>query len=186
MTEPSPQVFLREGSFYCTKGSTVVNTVLGSCVSVCLWDPRQAICGINHFVLPKWNGEGQPSPRYGDVAIDELLAKMESFGSLRSDLEAKVFGGAAVFGPPGGGVGDSNVEYALAHLYRLGIPVTAKRTGGLTGVHLRLYTSIGTVELRPLLRLEDELRPGRSLAPRLRGGFRPRPPLMRQAATSGS
>ena len=29
-----------------------ITTVLGSCVSTCLWDPAERIGGMNHFMLP--------------------------------------------------------------------------------------------------------------------------------------
>ena len=31
----------------------MVNTILGSCVSVCLWDSARSIGGMNHILLPE-------------------------------------------------------------------------------------------------------------------------------------
>ena len=36
-----------------------ITTVLGSCVSTCLWDPLERIGGMNHFMLP---GDDRPAP----------------------------------------------------------------------------------------------------------------------------
>ncbi len=31
-----------------------IATLLGSCVAVCLWDPKLRVGGLNHFMLPKF------------------------------------------------------------------------------------------------------------------------------------
>jgi len=150
MSEGLPEVFLPVGTLYCSPDPVVVTTVLGSCVSVCLWDRRLAMGGINHFLLPRWSGKGERSLKYGDVAIESLLTAMGALGAQRSDLMAKVFGGAAVHTLPGAGVGSSNVSFALDRLRHYGIEVTAERTGGTTGIHLRLFTASGEVQVRPI------------------------------------
>lgn len=150
MADPPHEVFLPSGSLCCSVDPIIVNTVLGSCVSVCFWDRRLRIGGINHFLLPRWNGEGEPSLRYGDVAIRQLLAEMEELGSRKADLHAKIFGGAAVLSLPSGGVGGNNVIHAFQLLDQYGIEVVAARTGGVNGMSLRLFTACGTVQLRPI------------------------------------
>lgn len=150
MSKSLPEVFLVVGSLYCSRDSEVISTVLGSCVSVCLWDRRLAIGGINHFLLPRWNGEGMSSLKFGDVAIDALLGEMEALGSRRGDMVAKVFGGAAVQSLPGVGVGSSNVTQALGHLRHHGIEVVAERTGGTAGLRLRMFTASGEVRIWPI------------------------------------
>ena len=91
--------FLYPGALYAQKGECVVSTILGSCVSVCLWDPLLKIGGINHYMLALWNGEGLPSPKYGNIAITKLIEKMLSLGRRKGDLKAMVFGGGEVLEP---------------------------------------------------------------------------------------
>jgi GGDEF domain-containing protein/chemotaxis receptor (MCP) glutamine deamidase CheD len=79
-----------------------VTTVLGSCVSVCLWDRVRGVGGINHFLLPLWNGDGLPTPRYGNIAIAALIDRMLALGCSRENLRAKLFGGAAMWENPNG------------------------------------------------------------------------------------
>ena len=71
----------------------LVHTILGSCVAVCLYDKVLNIGGINHYMLPLWNGEGLSTPKYGNVAIDKLIDKMLANGSRKEHLVAKIFGG---------------------------------------------------------------------------------------------
>ena len=143
-------VSLMQGDIHCSADPKVLATVLGSCVAVCLWDKMRGIGGMNHFVLPVAHG-GERSTRYGDVSIDELEAGLVRLGSRIVDLQAKVFGGAAVL-PFGGGqtVGSNNVQLALERLRRDRIRITAQRTGGVRGQQVRFHTLTGEVFVRYL------------------------------------
>lgn len=141
---------LIQGSIYCSVEPANITTVLGSCVSVCLFDVNTKIGGMNHFLLPKWSEGEDASPRYGDISIDMLIEEMGSLGCLRDNLIAKVFGGADVFNLPGSSIGHDNVSYALDHLKMVGIPVVAGRTGGNSGIRICLHTSTGKVFVRSL------------------------------------
>jgi chemotaxis protein CheD len=140
------RVYLLPGTLHCTAEPTVVTTVLGSCVAVCLWHPVRCVAGINHFLLPS----GEHSLRYGDIAIPALVEEMRRLGCHVHGIEAKVFGGAAVLRgePSSNDVGPKNIETALEHLAHLGIPVVAQRTGGRSGLSLRLFTTTGEVLVR--------------------------------------
>lgn len=45
-----------------------INTILGSCVAVCLWDAKTGVGGMNHLLLPHFAGNGSASPRLGNVS----------------------------------------------------------------------------------------------------------------------
>lgn len=146
--EAEVQVSLMQGDIHFSAAPKVLVTVLGSCVAVCLWDKLHCIGGMNHFVLPN-DRNGERSTRYGDVAIDELEAGLLRLGCRLSDLQAKVFGGAAVL-PFGGGqtVGQNNVQLALDRLRHDHIRVTAQRTGGTLGQQVRFHTRTGEAFVR--------------------------------------
>jgi chemotaxis protein CheD len=139
------RVFLSPGDVICMAEPALITTVLGSCVSVTLWDKDRRIGGLNHFVLPK----GGSSARYGDTAMLELLEGVLSLGAHLRSLEAKVFGGAAVLPVGGEGtVGTANVAFALGELARRGIPVAGRRTGGERGRLLMFNTESGEAFVR--------------------------------------
>ncbi len=144
-------VFLLPGRIHCAVRPSLVTTVLGSCVSVCVTDRARGVSGINHFLLPSYEG-GEANPRYGDVAIQRLLTTMRRICGPRARLEAKVFGGAEVLHgmAPGGSVGARNVAAALEQLARLEIPVIAQRTGDRHGLLIKLVTPTGEVFVRPV------------------------------------
>jgi chemotaxis protein CheD len=146
-----PKIFLTPGTLYFTSEPTVVTTVLGSCVAVCLWDRTIGCAGMNHYVLP--NGEpGEHGLRYGNVAIEQLGEGMRRLGCDPENLRAKIFGGATVlpFGASKDTVGSKNVRVALEWLKHHSIPVVARRTGGKNGLLIRLHTKTGRVMVRKI------------------------------------
>jgi chemotaxis protein CheD len=141
-----PQYSLMPGDVRCCAGPAILQTVLGSCVAVCLWDARQCAGGMNHFVLPG-DPRGQHSARYGDVAMEQLEAGLRELGCR--DLQAKVFGGANVLRFSGGkSVGTSNITFALDRLRQHRIPIVAQRTGGALGQQIRFHVATGEVFVR--------------------------------------
>ncbi len=170
-TLPAPpvEVFLPPGVVHCTSVPSRVTTILGSCVAVCLWDRVQRVGGINHFILP-YRRQDRPSSRFGDVAIARLVEEMERLGCNLGTMRAKVFGGAAVlpFASGGDPVGEQNTRMAMECLRERGIPVIAQRTGGRTGLLIRLFTESGDVLVRRVASTAAGTpKPGRALpAPR--------------------
>ncbi|MGD0283136.1 MAG: chemotaxis protein CheD [Dissulfurispiraceae bacterium] len=144
--------YLYPGLLFAQKDMCMVTTVLGSCVSVCLWDPVLNIGGINHYMLPLWNGEGLPSPKYGSVAIPKLIEKMLSLGCRWENLKAKVFGGGAVMQISSGllNVGERNIILAEDMLADENIPIISKDVGGNHGRKLIFCTQSGTVLVKKI------------------------------------
>lgn len=146
-------VYLLPGKWYGSKVPSVVTTILGSCVSVCLWDEKTAIGGLTHYLLPHWVELEQDSPRYGNVAIMELLTHLVRLGAGRNRLKAKVFGGACVLRPASSTenhLGMRNVEIAEAILGEQGIEIVNKDVGGGRGRKLIFHTDNGEAWTRQL------------------------------------
>jgi len=127
-----------------------VKTVLGSCVAVCLWDSVRNMGGINHFMLPLWNGDGLPSPKYGNIAIEKLAEKLIALGCMKNNLKAKVFGGAESFDHSQNHfkVGQRNIAVAIDTLNDLKINIVAKSLGGSMGRNILFDTYSGEVMMR--------------------------------------
>lgn len=139
--------FLFPGTIFAEPHEYQISTVLGSCVAVCLWDHIACRGGMNHIMLPLWNGEGLATPKYGNIAMEKLLGKVLSIGCHREHLVAKVFGGANVSGT---GlevfmIGDRNITLALEMLEEFRIPVVAKDVGGRVGRKIVMNTATGVV-----------------------------------------
>ncbi|HXU33305.1 MAG TPA: chemotaxis protein CheD [Thermoanaerobaculia bacterium] len=160
----APQVRTREriyvppGGFSIARTPTAISTILGSCVSVCLWDAEAQIGGLNHFLLPHWAEGGGASWRYGNAAIDGLIDAVVASGAREANLQAKVFGGARVLaafagnGNHGGAghLGGRNVEVAQQTLKRRAIPIVAEAVGGERGRKLIFHTDDGSAWVKLL------------------------------------
>jgi chemotaxis protein CheD len=149
---PLPIVYLQPAALVAVDGDSprTLMTILGSCVSVCLWDRSGGGGGMNHFLLPTSPANVPRTARYGDVAVPMLVARLLAFGARREDLRAKVFGGAHVLAtrsPRGGTLGDENGRVALSILAAEGIRVIADDLGGARGRKLAFNTTDGAVIL---------------------------------------
>jgi chemotaxis protein CheD len=139
--------FLHPSTISISKDPQWVITILGSCVSVIFFDQIRAIGGINHFMLPYWNGEGLESPKYGNVAITQLFQKMLDFGAKKEDIVCKIFGGAEVLGEHSSiyNVGKRNIEIACKMIDDMGISVVSSSTGGKQGRKIYFNSVTGEV-----------------------------------------
>jgi chemotaxis protein CheD len=127
-----------------------IQTILGSCVSVCLYDPITQIGGMNHFMLPFWNGEGLESPKYGNIAMDLLLSKIIQLGADKAQLQAKVFGGATqyTYSRKAFNIGERNIQLAFHTLEAFNIPVVATSVGGVQGRKILFESGSGQVLMK--------------------------------------
>ena len=143
------------GQYYAAAGEGSISTVLGSCVSSCLWDPVQRVGGMNHFMLP---GEPSPAPlpwavsaRFGIYAMEVLINEMLRMGADRSRLVAKVFGGARVLqGFDTIDVGSKNSAFVLNFLREEGIRLVAQDLMGVEPRKLHFFPETGKVQMKKL------------------------------------
>lgn len=138
-----------------------VTTLLGSCVAVCLYDPKARIGGMNHFMLPCNHTADMQCATYGVHAMELLINEIMKLGGDRRRLTAKIFGGGDVLGKriannPGKTVGEQNVEFALAFLERERIPIIAKDLGGETGRQIQFLTHTGQAFVRQVQKVGED------------------------------
>ena len=143
------------GEYYVTGREMLLVTVLGSCVSACIRDPRSSIGGMNQFLLPEGGGdEHNPrstSARYGAYAMEVLINQLVKLGANRTSLEAKVFGGAAVLrGFTTVNVGEKNSEFVLEYLHNERIRVVAQDLKDLYPRKVYFWPTTGRVLVRKL------------------------------------
>jgi chemotaxis protein CheD len=139
------RLYLHPGRSAVLVKPAVVTTILGSCVSVCLWDEVLRIGAITHYLLPAPIAGGGESSRFGSTAIPQIYEELRHHGA--SSLIAKVFGGSSMnsaLAATGGDLGSQNVAMAMRTLQDLGIAVTGSDTGGSIGRKLLFQTDDGT------------------------------------------
>jgi len=114
------------GEYYVSNEDIVVMTVLGSCISACIWDGKARTGGMNHFMLPD-GANGDSSGRYGSYAMELLINEMLKLGARRETMQAKIFGGAQVMaGFTTMNVGERNTQFVLDYLATERIPVVSQ------------------------------------------------------------
>jgi chemotaxis protein CheD len=142
------RAYLLPGQLHASAEPCQIKTILGSCVSICLWDPQLRAGGMNHFLLPASHESAYPSLRFGDVAAKTLIEQLRKFGCRPASLKAKIFGGAAVLGqlrPYANSLGAKNVAAALKLVKEAGIELIAQETGGTQGRKVIFNTDDGVV-----------------------------------------
>ena len=151
--------YLYPSAMFASRRPSLVSTILGSCVAVCLWDNKLEFGGINHFMLPLWNGQGLPSPKYGNIANIKLMQRMVSLGSDPENLNAKIFGGGEILISNNDQfhVGNRNIQIALDMLKDANIPVIGKSIGGVSGRKIIFNTHTGMVRQSLILKNNCEV-----------------------------
>jgi chemotaxis protein CheD len=140
------------GQFMITTVPTLVSTVLGSCVAVCLWDKKNRFGGMNHYLLPGSHEDDVDNANRGLTSTRLLIRSMINRSARLENIEAKVFGGCNslyrvndIFK-----VGERNITIAFDVLKEYGIPVLAHHTGGAFGRKIVFNTFSGRVRMRLL------------------------------------
>lgn len=111
---------------------TVVTTVLGSCIAVCLRDPVLRIGGMNHFLLAEPGCDvvrPDDMQRYGIHAMEVLINALMSRGAERKRLRAHLYGGADVLSGLTA-IGTQNGAFARRYLRTEGISIIHEDVGG--------------------------------------------------------
>lgn len=154
-TADLPSVYLKPGELHFASGPTMVTTVLGSCVSVTMFERTSGFAAICHALLPE--GSRTDIFRYVDTSIIHMLDLFSERGMHPSRLEVKLFGGADLIGAGRGRicVGRRNVAIARQVLAAAGLDVAAADVGGSRGRKLLFYTHTGEVLLKRLRRDEQ-------------------------------
>jgi chemotaxis receptor (MCP) glutamine deamidase CheD len=147
----------------------MLQTLLGSCVAVCLWDPVTCIGGMNHILLPGTGDGSDCSSRYGVHAMELLINAIMNKGGDRRKLVAKAFGaGNVVASLQSPTIGELNTAFVRGFLATEGIPLVAQRLGGIRPVQVNFRTDTGKITVHTvdgsrlplILSAEDDYRNG--------------------------
>ncbi|MGZ9811300.1 chemotaxis protein CheD [Pseudoroseicyclus sp. H15] len=161
-------VTIFQGEFHVSDDpAVVINTLLGSCIAVCLHEPQRRIGGMNHFLLPESQGAGSSSDvKQGTHAMELLINEMIKKGAMRSKLTAKVFGAGRIT-QRFSYVSDSNIAFIRSFLAAEGIQCLAESVGGDSARRIRFEPWAGEARqmLVPRGDAKEELRPVRPAPP---------------------
>jgi chemotaxis protein CheD len=156
-----PVVNLHPGELFVAQEPTLIATILGSCVSVCLFCPKQKTGAMCHGVMPsRPDLTVEDSFRFVETSVRYMVDILTNGNMLcpNAGLVAKIFGGADVldvhFGPTADAksIGSMNIKAAREALARYNVAVAVEKVGGVHGCKLFFYTHTGEVLLRRIPR----------------------------------
>ncbi len=161
VTEGCEVVHLKPGEAHITDRGELVITVLGSCLSVTMFNGRRKVAGICHSLLPqcgksrRCDGECGEGYKYVACSIRQMAAAFDRIAVPREEIEVKCFGGADMFARKSGcselvSVGRQNILMATRILAAEGLRLKVQDVGGLLGRKVLFYTHTGEVLLKRL------------------------------------
>ncbi len=158
-----PVVNLHPGELFIAQEPTIITTILGSCVSVCLFCPQQKIGAMCHGVMPERKDAVEDSFRFVDSSIRYMVDILTKGRKIcpAAHLVAKLFGGADVLevsfamGKKSKTIGALNIESARKALEKQDVPISVEKVGGVHGRKLFFYTHTGEVFIKRLQRSFD-------------------------------
>lgn len=136
------------------KGNVVLGTTLGSCVSLCLWDPKSLTGGLNHFLMPHRATPRDRHPArldsfYQHEIIERLIDHMLDRGIAARDIRALVVGGAEAKYDCYQ-IGEKNLQVAIKLLKEKGIEHIKVSGGGPFSRRIQFHVGEGKVVIRKL------------------------------------
>lgn len=127
-------------------GRGVMSSIgLGSCVGLVIHDRERGVGGLAHVMLPDSGGRTERPGKFADTAIEALVAGLIQQGCRKTQLVAKMVGGAAMFKTFSGNlnIGERNITAIKENLKQKNIPLKAECVGGSVGRTLTYYPSDG-------------------------------------------
>ena len=136
------------------KDVDILTCVLGSCIGIILYDPKQKIASLAHVMLPSIEnatkrGSAKPN-KYVDSAIDSQLKKLQKLRVDPRNLVAKIVGGASMFSSQKNklfNIGERNVEMASNILNEKGIKIVGRDLGNTYGRSIELFLDSGIIKV---------------------------------------
>lgn len=129
-----PEIYVDSGEVKVIRNSTILKAnAIGSCVVVVAFQPKLAIAGMAHVMLPGQSPSirfSAANTRYAKDAIERLLLDIEKLVPFTDDFHVFLVGGANVLGDGNESLGLSIFNSATEILQERGIVPTAVDIGG--------------------------------------------------------
>lgn len=133
-------VFLNAGDFFfhhpdgAPSSPLAVRTLLGSCVSIVLWDPRSRAGGMSHSVLPsRTPSHGPWDGNHCEGAVALFLRELQRTGTRPEHYRAFLLGGARMSlglrNAQKVSVGERNIDACRTLLLSAGFSIAGEHVG---------------------------------------------------------
>jgi chemotaxis protein CheD len=133
-------------------GQVLATYALGSCIGLAIHDPKAAVGGLLHFMLPDSAidpARGRNNPwMFADTGIPRLLAEMCARGALKRRLVVRAVGGASMMDQENiFDIGRRNYQAMRKILWKAGVLLHGEAVGGVRSRTVRLEIGSGKLWL---------------------------------------
>ena len=136
------------GQIVLAKQPGCLTAILGSCIGVAFYNKRLQLGALGHVVLPTSNGQGAKPGKFADTAVPYMIELLKQHGVRSRELNAKITGGACMFGPDSPiQIGVANAKAVTQALELAGVSITGKDIGGSTGRQISLDCTTGLLTI---------------------------------------
>jgi chemotaxis protein CheD len=151
-----PIVFVKQGECHFSRHPELVITILGSCLSVIMYNIEHRFSALTHCLMPSqhmYNDDDGNDYKYVDTSVKQMLAIFDKQKIPRHKISIKIFGGAEQLSndkkrtQP---VGKQNIIMALNILDKEGLNVISMDVGGTKGRKIYFSSHTGEVLLSRL------------------------------------
>ena len=159
--------YLKPAEMCFVKKPLLIKTILGSCITVTMFNHRAGAAAACHALLPTCSQESpchnaicKQRNKYVDCIIPQMLKQFKKMKIDPSEIEVKLFGGADMFESSGKGsarVGSMNVEMARQVLAKYGLRLKSFDVGGTSGRKILFDTKTGEVWMKRLNQGRNQL-----------------------------
>lgn len=158
MTGPICEIRVRVADYAVAATGTITTIGLGSCVAITLYDASVRVGGLAHVLLPNeaMSRDRSNPAKFAATVVPLLVTEMSKLGARRDRLQAKIAGGASMFGnlvaSAGVNIGERNILAAREVLAGIKVPIVAEDTGSDYGRTVFLHLEDGRLEVRSIRR----------------------------------
>ena len=132
------EIFLQPGDFYFGDEKTRIRTLLGSCVAITLWHPKERIGGMCHYMLPqrpRHNHSHVLDGRYAEDAMQMFMNELRHSKTRPNEYQVKLFGGGSMFErlahhKDNVDISQRNVEFGQNLIPQYGFKISGEDLGG--------------------------------------------------------
>jgi len=136
--------------------ATLLTAGLGSCIGLCLWDPKIKLGGIVHIMLPDSTlGRNVTNKaKFADTGVRLLIDELCYRGANKKRLVAKIAGGAHMFAMQSNlemlKIGERNIEAVKKELELQKIKLIGEDVGGDYGRSIEFFTEDGQLLVKSI------------------------------------
>lgn len=149
---------INEGGFcVLSQSEHVIITTLGSCISVCMFDPVIKVGGMNHFLLPEERHSERKNNfcmRYGNNAMEKLLNEILKRGGQKDRIILKAFGAGNVLSI-NANIGEENQKFLKKYITDEGMKLETCDLGGDLPRRVAFFPATGKAFVKLLRRAGD-------------------------------